>query len=60
MKRKTQTPLQQKMSIEQSVNTNIKRLPKQQNENLGHPIQIQREKLKSTIDRNAAQRLINQ
>ena len=54
MKRKTQTPLQQKMSIGQSANTNIKRLSKQQNEDLGHLIQVQREKLKSTIDRNAA------
>ena len=60
MKRKTQTLLQQKMSIEQSINTNIKRLSKQQNGNLKHPIQVQQRKLKSTIDRNAAQKLINQ
>ena len=60
MKREIQTLLQQKMSIEQSVNTNIKRLSKQQNGDLGHSIQIQRKKLKSTIDRNAAQKLINQ
>ena len=53
MKRKTQTLLQQKMSIERLVNTSIKRLSKQQNGNLKHPIQIQRKKLKSTIDRNA-------
>ena len=60
MKRKTQTFLQQKMSIKQSVNTHIKRLSKQQNGDLGHFIQIQQKKLKSTIDRNAARRLINQ
>ena len=54
MKQKTQTFLQQKMSIEQSINTNIKQLSKQQNKNLKHSIQIQRKKLKSTIDRNAA------
>ena len=42
------------MSIEQSVNTNIKQLSKQQNEDLKHPIQIQQKKLESTIDRNAA------
>ena len=60
MERKTQTFLQQKISIEQSINTNIKQLSKQQNEDLGHSIQIQQKKLKSTIDRNAARRLINQ
>ena len=60
MKQKTQTLLQQKMSIEQSVNTDIKRLSKQQNGDLGHSIQVQREKLKSTTDRDAAQRLTNQ
>ena len=60
MKRKPQTFLQQKMSIERSVNTNIKQLSKQQNEDLEHFIQIQRKKLKSTIDRDAAQRLTNQ
>ena len=54
MKQKTQTFLQQKMSIERLINTNIKRLSKQQNENLKHFIQIQQKKLKSTIDRNAA------
>ena len=54
MKRKTQTLLQQKMSIERSVNTNIKRLSKQQNEDLEHSIQVQQRKLGSTIDRNAA------
>ena len=53
MKQKTQTPLQQKMSIKQSVSTGIKRLSKRQNEGLEHPIQIQREKLESKIDRNA-------
>ena len=53
MKRKTQTPLQQKMSIEQSVNTGIKRLSKQQNRDLEHPIQIQQKKLGPTTDRNA-------
>ena len=53
MKRKTQTLLQQKMSIEQSTNTDIKRLSKQQNGDLEHLIQIQRKKLKSTIDRDA-------
>ena len=42
------------MSIEQSVNTNIKRLSKQQNGDLGHPIQVQQKKLKPTTDRNAA------
>ena len=60
MKRETQTFLQQKMSIEQSINTDIKRLSKQQNRDLEHSIQIQQKKLKSTTDRNAAQRLINQ
>ena len=59
MKRKTQTFLQQKMSIEQLVNMNIKQLSKQQNKDLGHSIQVQQKKLKSTINRNAAQRLIN-
>ena len=54
MKQKTQTFLQQKMSVERSVNTDIKRLSKQQNKDLEHLIQIRREKLKSTIDRNAA------
>ena len=44
MKRKTQTFLQQKMSIERSINTNIKQLSKQQNENLEHSIQIQQKK----------------
>ena len=53
MKRKTQTLLQRKMSIKRSVNTNIKRLSKQQNGDLKHPIQIQQKKLKSTTDRNA-------
>ena len=42
------------MSIERLINTGIKRLSKQQNKSLEHFIQIQREKLKSTIDRNAA------
>ena len=60
MKRKTQTFLQQKMSIRRLVNTDIKRLSKQQNGDLGHSIQIQQKKLKSTIDRNAVQKLINQ
>ena len=54
MKRKTQTFLQQKMSIERLINTNIKRLSKQQNKDLKHSIQVQQKKLKSTIDRNAA------
>ena len=53
MKQKTQTFLQQKMSIGRLINTNIKRLSKQQNENLKHFIQVQRKKLKSTINRNA-------
>ena len=54
MKRKTQTFLQQKMSIGRLVNMNIKRLSKQQNGDLEPPIQIQQKKLKLTIDRNAA------
>ena len=54
MKQKTQIFLQQKMSIGRLINTGIKRLSKQQNEDLKHFIQIQRKKLKLTIDRNAA------
>ena len=54
MKQKTQTLLQQKISIKRSVNTDIKQLSKQQNKNLKHFIQMQQEKLKLTIDRNAA------
>ena len=41
------------MSIGQSANTSIKRLSKQQNEDLGHSIQIQQRKLKPTTDRDA-------
>ena len=53
MKQKTQTFLQQKILIRRLINTDIKRLSKQQNRDLGHSIQIQQKKLKSTIDRNA-------
>lgn len=60
MKQKTRTSLQQKMSIERSISLNIKRLSKQQYENLKHFIQIQQKKLKSIINRNAVRKLMNQ